>query len=141
MRRGEQVGKLLSIQMETHQIVIGSSKHFLNLSPVLYPYGENSRIQFLWEQCHKYEIKFHIKDLWVQKTVRANDVFIMDEMVKRIDNKVTLRQMNDIQLFLRVSRLSDITNLAGTSLTDEALEGIPTTATEFQWPHRQQPLP
>ena len=114
LRQQERVGQLLTIQMDTHQLLIGSSQFFMTLDPSVYSYGETSRIQFLWEQCHAHGVKIHIKNQWREKITRRHDVFIMDEMVKRVTNPTTLRRMNDIRLYLRVSKLSDITNPAGT---------------------------
>ena len=42
LRKEDEVGNLLHIQLETHQILIGSSKLFLNLDPDVYCYGEPS---------------------------------------------------------------------------------------------------
>lgn len=52
IRRGEEVGDILQLQIETHQLLIGSSQLFFNLDPKVYSYGEKSRPQYLWEQCY-----------------------------------------------------------------------------------------
>ena len=64
----------------------------------------------------------------------------MDKIVKRVNHKETLRRMNDIRLFLRVSRLSNITNCEGNRLKEEALYGILKNDTDLEWPFRRQPL-
>ena len=57
LRQNKELGNVLRIQMDQHQLLIGSGKHFLELSSTTYPYGERSRIQFLWEQNTKYKLK------------------------------------------------------------------------------------
>ena len=116
IRRDDQVGKILQIQMETHQMLIGSATPFFLLDPSTYSYGEQSRVQFLWEQCFKHGISIHFQSLWVEKIARQEDKFLMDEIVKKVTKPHVLRRMNDIQLYLRVSWLSDITNSQGTEL-------------------------
>ena len=49
LRHQNHEGNLLRIQMDQHQQLIGSGAHFLSLPNTEYPYGEDSRIQFLWD--------------------------------------------------------------------------------------------
>ena len=50
LRQNQELGNILRIQMDQNQLLIGSERHFLELSSDTYPYGEGSRIQFLWDQ-------------------------------------------------------------------------------------------
>lgn len=43
IRRDDQTGKILLIQLETHQLLIGSEKNLLTLDPKVYTYGEKSQ--------------------------------------------------------------------------------------------------
>ena len=54
LRQENKLGDLTRIQMDQHQQLIGSQNHFLSLNSNDYPYGEASRIQFLWEQNTKW---------------------------------------------------------------------------------------
>ena len=85
-----------------------------------------SRIQFLWEQNTKWCITLRIKDAWNQRVIRENDVFLMDKICDNIRSHLVLNKMNDIRLWLRVSRLSDIVTADGTDIATWALHGPPT---------------
>ena len=46
IRQDTEMGNLMRIQMDQHQRLIGSEKHFLERDSSQYPYGDSSRIQF-----------------------------------------------------------------------------------------------
>ena len=140
LRQDNEVGKLLSIQLETHQMLIGSEQFFLHLNPDIYSYGEPSWSQFLWEQCHKFGVTLHFKALWKETIARENDRFIMDKIVKQIQKSYVLKRLNDIRLYLKVSRVSDITNAEGNAIRQDIFDGIPNGNSELDWPKRRKPI-
>jgi len=86
--------------MDQHQLLIGSGKHFLELPSTNYPYGEKSRIQFLWEQNTKYKITLKVQGAWNQSLVRKYDVFLMDKIGLVIRRPEVLEKLNNIRLCL-----------------------------------------
>ena len=80
LRQGSELGEILCIQMDQHQQVIGSHKHFLELNSDDYLYGEPSHIQFLWGKNTKRGITLLIDGVWKQEKARVNDKFLMDKI-------------------------------------------------------------
>ena len=113
IRKDDEIGNLLRIQMDQHQQVIGSGKQFLELSSLDYPYGESSRIQFLWDKYTQHKITLHVQGAWNQKLAKKGDVFLMDNISKVIQRPELLTKLNNVRLYLKVSRLSDIVTADG----------------------------
>ena len=61
LRQDKDIGNLLRIQMDQHQMLIGSGTHFLELKSTDYPYGEKSRIQFLWDRNTQYQVTLKVR--------------------------------------------------------------------------------
>ena len=99
--------------MDQHQQLIGCQTHFLQLDSNDYPYGEPSRIQYLWQQNTKWGVNLLIDGAWQQNLVRENDKFIMDKVINKIKSPVKLKQINDVRLYLKLSRSSDIATVEG----------------------------
>ena len=67
----------------------------------------------------------------------------MDEIVKKVNKAYVLKRLNNIRVYLKVSRLSDITNAAGTGIREDIFHGVPPTgptASLLDWPKRRKPL-
>ena len=64
LRHDTDLGNILRIQMDQHQLVMGAGKYFLELSSTDYPYGEQSRIHFLWDQNTRYRITLQVQGAW-----------------------------------------------------------------------------
>ena len=47
IRMENEMGNLMRIQVDQHQQLMGTGKHFLEVDSTKYKYGEPSRIQFL----------------------------------------------------------------------------------------------
>ena len=71
--------------MDQHQKLIGSEYYFLQLKSNEYPYGEPSRIQYVWEQ----NIKWGVKDAWNQLLTRVNDLLVIDRICKHTKHYYT----------------------------------------------------
>ena len=107
LRQDTDLGNILRIQMDQHQMLIGSGTHFLELSSTTYTYGERSRIQFLWDQNTKYKITSKVQGAWKQELNRDKDVFLMNKISAVVRRPDLLQQFNNVRLYLKVSRLSD----------------------------------
>ena len=123
LRQGSKIGNMLRIQMDQHQQLLGISKHFLTVFCASYPYIEPSRMQFLWEKNTKYGITLMVTEAWNQKVQRSNDVFLMDKICETIKDTETLVRINNVRLWLKVSRLSDIASADGKHIEHWAMHG------------------
>ena len=111
----------------------------MELSSDTYSYGERSRIQFLWEQNTKYKITLKVQGAWKQCLQRENDCFLMTRICEVVRRPDLLLRINNVRLYLKVSRLSDIVQSNGQWIHDWAFVGPPSAST-LTWPKRRCPL-
>ena len=64
----------------------------------------------------------------------------MDEIVKQIQKSYVLKRLNDIRLYLKVSRVSDITNAEGNAIRQDIFDGIPNGNSELDGQRGGNPL-
>ena len=132
VRQGKAMGNMLRVQMDQYQQIIGTEKHFLTLPSNRYSYGERSRIQFLWEQNTMHGVTLLVQGAWTQKIARTNDVFIMDKLSETPRSVGIMDKLNNVRLWLQISRLSDMVNEAGDNIERWALYGPPKKS-ELDW--------
>ena len=130
---------LLRIQMDQHQQLIGCEVHFLSLPCTQYRYGKKSRMKFLWQSNTKHGVTLKVSNPGIQLPQRENDVFIMDRITATSHPTHILERLNDVRLWLHVSRLSDMVNQSGDKIENWALYGPPESL-NMQWPKRRHPL-
>ena len=63
----------------------------------------------------------------------------MDKNCQTVRLEYILERLNDIRLYLQVSRLSDIVNKEGSEIEAWAMYGPPQT-TDLIWPKQRKPL-
>lgn len=139
LRGNDDIRNLLSIQMDQHQLLIGSCKHFLELSSNDYPYEESSRIKLLWERNTHYTITVHVQGAWNQRLVRHHDVFLIDKICNEIRRPEVLIKLNNVRLYLKGSRLNEIVTEDGQWIHNWATHG-PSSNSEFKLPKRRKLL-
>ena len=76
---------------------------------------------------------------WNQQLAREGGVFLMDRISKVIRRTEVLDKLNNVRLYLKDSRLSDIVTDDGQWLHNLALHGPPLTSA-LTWPKRRKPL-
>jgi len=69
----------------------------------------------------------------MQSLKRENDVFLTGKICQVIKQATILEHLNNVRLYLQVSRLSDIVTDDGTLLHDWAMYKPPTKSTLY-WP-------
>ena len=134
IRQDNEMGNLIRIQIDQYQQIMGTERHFLTLDSSYYPYEESS-----WIQNTRNGVKLMIKGAWKEKITLMHDIFIMEKICQ--DNRPTyiLERLNDVMLFLKVLRLSDIVHPNGSDIEHWALYSPPAD-TSVIWPKRRQPL-
>ena len=66
-------------------------------------------------------------------------MFIMDKIVDTPHPSHILERLNDVRLWLKISRLSDMVNHSGDQIEHWVLYGPPKAST-LQWPKQRRPL-
>ena len=111
--------------MDQHQHIISPQQKFPELGCTEYKHVAPLRIQFSCEQNTKRGIKLLIKGVWKQSLERKNNVFIMDKICATNKPGHKLVHLNDVRLYLEVSRLSDISNEEGSEINDWSIYRLP----------------
>ena len=135
------LGKQYMIALEQYQLFLGLEKPLLMQSPENFQYGETHIIQYIWEACAISNLQFHIPNLRIQKRRFSNDKFLMDIF---LDLKVptTIRKvLNNVRLWLRVSRLSDIFDPVTQRLHPWVMSATSQSTSMLEWPQRCRPSP
>lgn len=140
LRKRQELGDLFRIVMDKYQQLIGSEKHFLTLDPSVYSYGESSFMQYLWTKSFDTGTKIILSKAWTLPPYRAGDRYIMDEFVCKVKKSYVLQRLNDVRIYLRVTRLSDICNTEGNRLDFSILHGRRRPAYGHTWLKRRKPL-
>ena len=59
----------------------------------------------------------------------GNDSFVMDKIINTVKSSTVLARLNDVILYLKVSRLSDISTADGLDIHQWAMYGPPSNST------------
>jgi hypothetical protein len=128
IRRNDDLGKSLRIQISTQQLEVGCGDLFLNTDPNLYCYSiQNTRLSFLWKKCFKYKITITLQNSWIPQGEAASSPTIMDYAVKdKIlhNNKLKLQQINRCRLYLKLMWPKDLLlNASSTNMDPLIIRG------------------
>ncbi len=106
IRRNDDIGKSLKIQIATQQLEIGSGTMFLNTQYSSYNYGtSNTRLSYLWKQCSRFNIQVTISNPLLLDTINGKNKTIMDYAVEvtRIGDKTKkLALINSCRIYLHL---------------------------------------
>ena len=125
------------IHMDQHQQVIGCRKHFLVLASttrMIHP-PEYSTCG----KSTKLGITIHIDNTQQHTLQKEHNVFLLDRIVKEEPSPIKLQKINDLHLYLKISRLSDIATEDDSHIHYWAFYGLPSSST-LQQPKRRVPI-
>jgi hypothetical protein len=113
IRRQDQAGKGLLINMADTQAELGSATPFFHLDPLQYNYGvQNTRMQYLWNFVHNHQCTITHWDEWAPTPRGPHDINIMDQAVKdpyfHKKNNYRLKIINHCRLYLGAIFISDL---------------------------------
>jgi hypothetical protein len=123
IRRNDDIGKSLRIQLSIQQVEIGCGEFFLHTDPLIYNYSnQQTRLSYLWQQCNKYKIHVSINDIWIPNTGDECHDTIMDFAVRDKllrGNCSKLKSINACRLYLKVMWPSDLLCAQGKDILDK----------------------
>ena len=113
LRRQDQAGKGILVNLSDMQAEIGSSHRIFSLDYNLYNYGnQTNRIRYLWGALHENDCTMIGYDDWVPMPAGPGDFNIMDTAVHdlyfRSQNNYKLKIINNCRLYLGAIFLSDL---------------------------------
>ena len=81
-----------------------------------------------------------MKEYMTIKKQRFNDSCIMEDILNITTSNIDLKQLNACQIYLRVTFLSEISNIKGTAVIAESLTGDKSTITKINldWPNQNK---
>jgi hypothetical protein len=122
LRRNDDLGKSIRIQLATQQLEIGCGEFFINTNPSHYAYGtSNTRLSYLWKQSFRFHITVSFTHSWVPAGISGLRQTIMDYAV---DNKKLrgdmkkLALINSCRLYLKLLWPEDLLVEGSSTLLD-----------------------
>lgn len=139
-----QLGLSFQASLETIQLEIGSASQFFRLR--FHDFGFLTPISWLatlWEGISWYNIQL-MPGTWTLQPPRQHDVSLMDALIN--DHSFThdeITSVNRCRLYLRVFFLSDIVSGDGTTILQDAYDGVRSTQwiSRWRWPRQSRPPP
>jgi hypothetical protein len=144
IRQNDVNGKLTLACLDSAQLIAGVSAPLLEYPSLTHPHLKDpwldSHRSFLTE-C---DAKLIISAAWTPTLHRTKDRLIMEVAEKSKTTPIDLRHVNQCRLYLKVQRLSDLCNGAGTEFLPKALSHTyPSHNVEsnLTWPRQGEPSP
>ena len=143
IRQNDVNGKLTLACLDTAQLIAGISEPLLEFPSRSYPHLKDP-----WLDSHRSfltdcDAKLVISPAWTPTLHRTHDRLIM-EVAVRTTSPIDLRHINQCRLYLKVQRLSDLCNGAGTELLPYALQQTyprHNVQSNLTWPRQGEPSP
>ena len=138
IRNRDETGSMLLSELEYTQQISGlgqpildehTTLTFLKLTP-------SSWITNFKQTLQNFNGHVTLTNSWLPTTQCKHDVFLMEYFSSHIDEKDTLRLLNNCRLYLQIFTLADITSTNGKTITKYSLAGIrnPSYQTTLHWP-------
>jgi hypothetical protein len=127
LRRNDDLGLSLRIQLITQKLEIGCGRFFLNTDPNTYKYStRNTRLSYLWKQCFRFSIHVTLANQWEpwgpsNCDATIMDLAVLDPSVK--DNLQKLKHINACRLYLKLLWVRDLLDSATDVELDKDLIG------------------
>jgi hypothetical protein len=119
----DETGKLIKIDLGYVQLIVGSSKLFLNTDHTKYSWIDTGWLKSLWEFTYLVNLQFALPSNWLPSTPREHDIFFMEYLqTLRLSSK-QMDLLNQCDMYLQVIMLADIVSAVGTYILPEAKQG------------------
>ncbi len=142
LRLQDKTAKLILIDLSYIQVLVGSSKRFLNLSYNIYNYcTESGWLISIWQLLSEINLKIAIRQAYVPSPLRENDIALMDYIVTlNVSNKI-LKRINRCRVHLQVIFLSDICSADGSFILPCYKQGRQDSyrRSTLDWPRQPSP--
>lgn len=140
IHRRSQFGDVLRMVLSCYQLVIGTSKLFLNVDFVPFKKAlELTWITHLWMFARKNDIEFEYKI--PDRKRRTNDRYLMDEFLRLGYRGVAIKYLIQCRMHLQVLTIADIADADGTRLCHDIEQHQKRTdiPSRFNWPNQPSP--
>ena len=135
VRANTSIGQLFIIVFRWAQMIAGTRTSILDYTYPI-PYMESKWIEHLRKGLHCMKAKLWLREIWEPQPLRHNDVLLMEHFVTQGFSTNQLRILNYCRLYLRVTRLSEITDSPGKTIQRQMWEGN----RRHPWPTTRYPV-
>ena len=141
IRTSSEIGKLAKIALQWWQLLAGTSFPLLQNTTANLEYTGQNWFTSLRTFLHSCQGNLIIPNAInsTPKLIRANDVSIMDEILKHDFKKQEMENFNRVRLWMGVYSIAEISTAAGDRITTEAWEGTRIRYTQSLWPIQDKP--
>jgi hypothetical protein len=140
LRQGGRASTVIRIALDWCQLIAGVSYPILCNPGGKIPHKEKGWITTLRSFLNAQHLSIHLTSFWSEPQQRKGDLHLMDKLGPRY-TPLKATRINYCRLWLRVSRLSDITHTNGKSLIRAVLYGdpLPHRRSSLHWPRVPRP--
>ena len=140
LRANDDIGQQLRISCEVTQLETGISTPFwADTWEDISGYVEDTWITNTWRFLSDLGLKWHDPELWIPKTQRRNDFFIMEKVNEIMEySPAEKRAVQRCRYWLRVTLWSDILDGSGRYILEQAWEGDEMTDRRPTWKYPRQ---
>jgi hypothetical protein len=140
LRWDKTVGNDFLVALDSVQLCSGFISPILENTDAMIGYLSPSYIIDLRRRLGSMGAFLWIEKKWTPALQRVGDKSLMEAFSEIPDiTQASLRRANAVRLFLRVVSIADITDLGGTFIPADTLDGEWQAGTDIKWPY--QPLP
>jgi hypothetical protein len=113
LRRQDNIALSIRIQIMLQKLEVGCGTLFFNTDPANYPYATmNTRLGYLWQQCHRFSIKISLHHNWEPSGTSGTSDTIMDHLIGLFQTNKNrtklLKRLNACRLYLKLLWVSDL---------------------------------
>jgi len=144
LRVGDQTGKLILTAMSYLQLIVGSTRLFLNLPfPAYAKWMEKSWLASLWQFLYINKLTVLVQKHYTPSPPREGDVMLTDLFLYFEYKPRELELLNQCRLYHQLLSVSDIANADGQSIDPIYKTRIqhPDRSSRFVWPSQGCPSP
>jgi hypothetical protein len=135
LRTPGQFRSLLLVNLQRYQVVAGVSYSPLQSPDTKLPYLEHAWLDSTRQFLKHCSANLEIPEIVLPQPKRVNDTCIMDEFLRLNLAPTTLKRLNFCRLWLKVTLISDISNLQGSTIAATAWQGLkPMPSSPADWP-------
>ena len=143
LRRGCEVGKLITILLGWVQLTLGTSYQILQYPKHYSNYIGGKWIQSFCSFLKECDLLVHVPSICVPKTRRLNDKLIMEMALASNYSASQIRAINNCRLFLKVECISELVSTDGRRIYRSLWDNPPTipSYSKLLWPRQTIPGP
>jgi hypothetical protein len=121
-RQQDENGKMYRIVLDYSQLLAGVQYPILQYPKLTLPHVKDPLITTICQFLSDSQLNIVIPDIYIPKPLRENDQNIMCKLLKMEKSPILVQRVNQCQLFLQITWLSEMTDPQGNTVLLEFLD-------------------